>query len=137
MRKIKLISGILLTFLFSLSAFADILGYKALAEHPPEEGSPVATFILFAQACEARDIESMKKHGGSTYNLMLDNSPTALDHLHGSYGNIDFERPFEYRIVEKEDYSITILLRYFRKGEEKRLHMGRPMSKKDDKWTVG
>lgn len=137
MRKIKLISSILLTFLFSLSAFADILGYKALAEHPPEEGSPVATFILFAQACEARDIESMENFGGSTYNLMLENSPTALDHLHKRYGEFDFERPFLYRIIEKEDGSIRLLLRCFRKGIEERQNIGVPMKKKGETWTVG
>ena len=134
MRK-EILIVVALTCLLSLNAFAGS-SYKALGENPPEEGSALAVFLLFAEACEERNIESMKQYGGSTYKFMLENSPAAVDHLNDLYGKIDFERPFLYRITETEDGALLRIL-CFLKGADERKNIHVNLKNDDDAWSVG
>ena len=133
--KKQILISVALTFLCALSSFA-APDYKALGEYPPEEGSPLAIFLKFANACEVRDVELMKQYGGSGYTYIIENNPAYVNHLHERFGTIDFDRSVEYHIFEEEAGKIRLKLLHFEKGVEERQYMDVTIVKKSGAWEV-
>jgi len=134
MKKINCISAVL-CLLMCASAHA-VPVYKSLDEHPAEKGSALETYLVFVQACKERDVEEIKRHSTSRYRLMLENSPTALDHLHKRFGEIDFERPFLYREILQEKGNVRLKILCHKKGIENRRSVGVYIIREGEAWKV-